>query len=61
MTVDPSRSDPRSRLGRKIGHARRSQFCSELAEGVRFELTESVNPRQFSRRTTRTAAVRTRT
>jgi hypothetical protein len=49
MTVDPSRSDPRSRLGRKIGYARRSQFCSELAEGVRFELTESVNPRQFSR------------
>jgi site-specific DNA recombinase len=32
----------------KIGYARRWQFCSELAEGVRFELTDALRRRRFS-------------
>jgi site-specific DNA recombinase len=44
-----SAQNPCRRLGRKIGYARRSQFCSEVADGVGFEPTESSRPRQFSR------------
>ena len=41
--------NPCRRVGRKIGYARRSQFCSEVAEGVGFEPTVSLHPRRFSR------------
>ena len=37
------------RLRRKIGYARRSQFCSELADGVGFEPTVRLHARRFSR------------
>ena len=39
--------EPWPRIGRcrrKTGYSRRSQFCSELAEGVGFEPTREWNP-----------------
>ena len=41
--------NPRHRLGRKIGYARRSRFCSEMADGVGFEPTVRLRARRFSR------------
>ncbi len=45
-----SAQNPRRRLRRKTGYARRSQFCSELAEGVGFEPTVRFHAHTLSKR-----------